>query len=186
MVRHPKIIACCALGMGVFLFLALGSRAADARKESPVNLNLNGMDGRKVHLRDFSGKNVVLNFWATWCLPCREEMPMMVDAAKMWAPKGVVFIGASLDDNSTKKKIPAFLKEFNVGFPVWTGATVDDMARLRLGDSVPDTVFLDGDRVIFARVRGEIRRNELDERLDWVTGNRTRPAPQALVVHLDK
>jgi hypothetical protein len=55
-----------------------------------------------------------------------------------------------------------------------------------LGEAVPDTVFVDKDRIVFSRVRGEIRRSELDERLDWVTGDKTRPAPQALVVHLDK
>jgi thiol-disulfide isomerase/thioredoxin len=173
--------------VGVTTFLALTTLlpAAD-KKETPVDLNLTGLDGKKVHLRDFPDKPIVLNIWATWCVPCREEMPMMVEAEKVWGPKGVVFIGASLDDNKTKKNIPAFLTEFHITFPVWTGATPADLDKLRLGDAVPDTAFLDGDRIIFSRVRGEMHRPELDERLDWVTGDRTRPAPQALVIHLDK
>ena len=169
-----------------FLWLAVFSHAADAKKETPVDLTLTDLDGRKVHLRDFSGKPVVLNMWATWCLPCREEMPMMVEAAKVWSGKGVVFIAASLDDSKTKKNIPAFLKEFQITFPVWTGATPDDLAKLRLGEAVPDTAFLDRDHVIFARVLGEIRRAELDERLDWVTGDRSGPAPPSPIIHLDK
>ena len=55
-----------------------------------------GKEGGKTHLKDLRGKVVVLNVWASWCGPCREEMPMMVEAEKMWGPKGVVFIGASL------------------------------------------------------------------------------------------
>jgi thiol-disulfide isomerase/thioredoxin len=186
MMRHPKTPVLCALAAAAFFAIAGISHAADAKKEAPVDLTLTGMDGKKVHLHDYAGKPVVINMWATWCLPCRDEMPMMVEAEKAWGPKGVVFIGASLDDSKTKKNIPAFLKQFQITFPVWTGASSDDLDKLKLGEAVPDTVFLDSEHVVFARAKGEIHRTELDERLDWVTGDRTRPAPQALIVHLDK
>jgi thiol-disulfide isomerase/thioredoxin len=169
-----------------FLMAAVFALAADAKKEGPVDLTLSSLDGKKTHLRDLRGKVVVLNMWATWCGPCREEMPMMLEAEKTWGPKGVVFIGASLDDNKTKKNIPAFLKEFGITFPIWTGATSDDLARLHLGEAVPDTAFLDSDGVIFARVLGEIHRPEVDERLQWISSGRTEPAPQAVVTNLDK
>jgi hypothetical protein len=113
-------------------------------------------------------------------------MPMMVDAEKTWGARGVAFVGASLDDGKTQKNIPAFLDEFHVAFPIWTGATADDLSRLHLGEAVPDTAFLDAEGRIFARVQGEIRRPELDERLNWVTGDRSGPPPQPVVVHLDK
>jgi thiol-disulfide isomerase/thioredoxin len=169
----------------IFLLVGVLLTAAD-KKESPVDLNLTGMDGKKAHLHDFAGKPVVLNMWATWCIPCREEMPMMVEAEKVWGPKGIVFVGASLDDSKTQKNIPAFLKEFQIGFTIWKGATPDDLDKLHLGEAVPDTAFLDSDHVVFSRVRGEIRKSELEERLIWITGNKATPAPQALVVHLDK
>jgi hypothetical protein len=54
-----------------------------------------------------------------------------------------------------------------------------------MGDAVPDTAFLDEHGVIFARVEGEIQKTELEERLVWITGDRARPAPQALIVHLN-
>ena len=168
------------------LFVGAMALAADAKKSGPADLSLASMEGGKTHLKDLRGKVVVLNMWATWCGPCREEMPMMVEAEKTWGPKGVVFIGASLDDSKSKKNIPGFLKEFGITFPIWTGATSDDLARLHLGEAVPDTAFVDSDGVIFARVMGEIHRPELDERLQWVTGGKTQPAPQAVVVHLDK
>lgn len=109
---------------------------------------------------------------------------MLVAVEKAWAPKGVVFVGASLDDRKTRKEIPEFVKKYAIDFPVWTGATGDDLAHLGMGDAVPDTAFLNEDGVIFARVLGEIRQAELEERLEWITGDRSRVAPRALVRNL--
>jgi len=127
---------------------------------------------------------VMIDFWATWCGPCKEEMPMFVDVAKTWAPKGVNFIGASLDDKKTVKDVPAFLQKYKIDFPVWTGATLDDMDRLKMGEAVPDTAFIDETGMIVSRVEGEIKKNELLERLEWLCSDRKGPAPQALVRNL--
>jgi thiol-disulfide isomerase/thioredoxin len=162
-------------------------RSAPA-KPTPSDLSLTNITGEKVHLRDLRGKAVVLNFWATWCGPCREEMPMLVEAQKSWSSKGVVFIGVSLDDNKTKKDIVGFVNQFHINFPIWTGANLNDLAKLHMGTDglVPDTAFADPEGVIFARVRGEIRREEVDARLAWVTGDRTGPAPEPTITHLEK
>jgi thiol-disulfide isomerase/thioredoxin len=154
------------------------------KKASPADLNLVDLEGKKVHLKDYRGKLVVLNFWATWCVPCRDEMPMFVDVEKVWASKGVVFIGASLDDTKSVKAIPEFVQKYNIDFPVWTGTASGDLDRLKMGDAVPDTAFLDEDGVIVSRVQGEIKKTELIERLEWLTGDRKGPAPQALVRNL--
>ena len=155
-----------------------------AADKKPVDMKLHDLSGEKVELHSYRGKPVVLNFWATWCGPCREEMPMLVEAQKKWADKGVTFIAVSLDDRKTLDQIPEFTQRFHVTFNVWTGAKSDDLDRLRLGQGVPDTVFLDEQGLVVARVLGEIRRNELDERLAWLTGDRKGPAPAALVNHM--
>jgi cytochrome c biogenesis protein CcmG/thiol:disulfide interchange protein DsbE len=162
------------------LLLLLPALAAGPK---PADLNLRDVAGNKVQLRDHRGGLVVLNFWATWCVPCREEMPMMVEAAKQWTPKGVTFIAVSLDDNKTKKDIPAFVRQYGVTFPVWTGATVDDLDKLHMGEGAPDTAFLDANGVIRFRVLGEIRREELDERLAALTGDAS-AKPAELVNHM--
>jgi len=164
--------------------LALISSGVCSAGEKPQDLKLKDMTGKKVQLRDYRGKVVVLNFWATWCGPCREEMPMLVQAEKMWGAKGVVFIAVSLDDEKTKGEIPAFLDRYQVGFTVWTGASTDELDKLHLGQGVPDTAFVDENGVIVARVLGEIRLNELNERLEWLTGDRRSAAPQALLNHM--
>ncbi len=174
--------------LAVILLVALAAAPAiivnALGKTSPVDLNLADMNGNKVHLRDYRGKIVVLNFWATWCGPCREEMPLLVESEKAWGRKGVVFIGASLDEKKTQNNIPAFLRKYGVGFPIWIGANGDHLAKLGMGEAVPDTAFLDEEGVIFARVLGEIKKAELDERLQWITGNQSAPAPKALVRNL--
>jgi thiol-disulfide isomerase/thioredoxin len=143
------------------------------------------MDGKKVRVSDLRGKPIVLNFWATWCVPCRAEMPMLVEAEKEYASRGVVFIAASLDDRQTKPKIPEFIEQFKISFPVWLGASTMDLEDLKLGEALPATAFLDREGRIVARVLGQVPKNELYERLDWLTGDRKGKAPNPLVRHAD-
>jgi thiol-disulfide isomerase/thioredoxin len=170
-------LACAA---ALAAMLALG---ADLPK---VDLSLKDSAGRKVRLRELRGKPVVLNFWATWCGPCNAEMPMLVELEKQYAARGVVFIGASLDEAKTKDKIPAFLSEHKIGFPIWYGATSDDLDQLKLGGAVPATAFLDAEGRVVARILGQARPEEVKERLDFLVGEKTDTPPLPLVKHLDK
>lgn len=159
---------------------------AAAPKEQPkAELTLKDAQGQKVRLRDLRGKVVVLNFWATWCGPCKAELPLLVEAEKTYSSRGVVFIGASLDDDQSKKLVPAFVREHKIDFPIWYGATGDDLAKLGMGEAVPSTAFLDAEGHIAARIWGQLRKEEIPERLDWLTGNQKGPAPEALVKHLE-
>ena len=154
--------------------------------EKPADLTLKDAAGQKQRLRDLRGKIVVLNFWATWCGPCNAEMPILVEAAKRYAERGVVFIGASLDEAKTRDKIPAFLSQYQVTFPVWYGATGEDMDALKMGEAAPATAFLDAEGRIVARIQGQMTEEEIPERLDWLLGGQKGPAPKALIKHLAK
>ncbi len=167
------LLACC-LPMGA------------ARKDAPVDLGLSELKGGRVHLRDLRGKVAVVNFWATWCVPCRAEMPLLIKAEQAWREKGVLFVAVSLDERDTRKDIPRFVEKYGIGFPVWTGANGDDLAKLGMGEAVPGTAFLDERGVIFARVLGQMRDGEIEERLRWIKGDRSQPAPPLLIDHVGK
>jgi thiol-disulfide isomerase/thioredoxin len=163
---------------------ALASALALCAGVPRADLTLRDANGRKVRLRDLRGKPVVLNFWATWCGPCNAEMPMLVDLEKQYAARGVLFVGASLDDARTKARIPAFVAEHQIAFPVWYGAGGDDLDKLKLGGAVPATAFLDAEGHVVARILGQARPEEVKERLDWLTGDQSTPPPPPLVKHL--
>jgi len=166
--------------------LCVGLIAAAGSKPKPVDLTLNDLSGARVHLRDLRGKIVVLNLWATWCGPCKAELPLLVTAEREYKDRGVAFIAASLDDVKSRARIPEFIKQSGIGFPVWMGATSDDLAKLGLGEAVPATAFLDAEGRIAARVSGQIRESEIKERLDWLLAGQSGPAPKAFVQHLSE
>jgi thiol-disulfide isomerase/thioredoxin len=162
----------------ILLLAAVGVCAGD--------LALKDAGGHKVRLRDLRGKVVVLNFWATWCGPCNAEMPMIAEFEKEYAARGVVFIGASMDDAKTRDRVAEFVREHHVGFPIWYGATADDLEELKLGNAVPATAFVDADGRVTSRILGQARVEEVKERLEWLLGNRAGPPPTPVVKHLEK
>jgi thiol-disulfide isomerase/thioredoxin len=170
-----------------FALVAFGSTlllSAPLLSAARPALVLKDASGERVRLSDYRGHVMVLNFWATWCGPCRNEMTMLVEMEKLYSGRGVVFVGASLDDARTSRQIPDFLAGCGVKYPIWYGATADDVARFGLGSAIPDTLILDEEGQIVARVLGDMRRRELEERLNWVLGDRTGPSPQAFVRHV--
>jgi thiol-disulfide isomerase/thioredoxin len=124
---------------GILLASLIPLSKVCAKDPPKAELSLKDSDGKRVQLRDLRGKIVVLNFWATWCGPCREEMPMLVEAEKEYGTRGIVFVGASLDDDKTRGKVTGFVHDRGVDFPIWVGATVDDLDRLDMGPAVPAT-----------------------------------------------
>jgi thiol-disulfide isomerase/thioredoxin len=155
-----------------------------AHAASKADLAARDLDGQKVHLKDTRGKLVVLNFWATWCGPCRDELPMLGRTSKENAAPDLMFIAVSVDDRETFDNVRAAAHRFGITFPVWIGANADDLYRLSKADAVPATIFIDRDGTIAARVSGEIRESELKERINWLTGDRTGARPKEFISHV--
>ena len=104
-------------------------------------------------LAELEARLIVVNFWATWCAPCREEMPAFARLQSQWRDRGVQFVGLANDDPA---KVDAFAREIVVNYPLWIGADeVSELSR-RLGNphgSLPHTAIVGGDgRVIETRV----------------------------------
>jgi thiol-disulfide isomerase/thioredoxin len=162
---------------------ALLTPVARAKDKSHPELSLRDLSGAKQSIADYRGKILVLNFWATWCGPCREELPMLNAAERRYAPKGVVFVEASLDGRKDSRQIPAFLAEEGVDFPVWVGADTDTLKKLGLGKIIPATLILDREGKAVGRLLGEARHDELTARLDWILRGESGPPPAAIVTH---
>jgi thiol-disulfide isomerase/thioredoxin len=130
-------------------------------------------------LSQYQGKIVILNFWATWCENCKTELPMLVEEQKRYRERGVVVIGASLDDATTVKKVRPYARKEKLNFPVWVGATADHLEKFGLGQAIPATAFFDRDGNLVGRVLGVLRRDDLEHRIEWLLGNTqgTPPAP---------
>jgi len=154
---------------------------SDTTFPSP-DLQLQNLQNQTQTFSDFRGKIVVLNFWATWCVPCRKEMPLFVETQKEYGPKGVQFVAASTDPSKDKKKVEQFAKKYNINFPIWTGATTQEQISFRLGNSLPATVILDTNGQPVFRIIGEAGRDTLIQRLDWLLSGRSAPAPEEIVL----
>jgi thiol-disulfide isomerase/thioredoxin len=164
----------------LLLALALSLAAGLAGATEPA-LALADLAGRTRRLDDLQGRVVVLNFWATWCVPCRVEMPLLVRLHREYASRGVEVVGASADDETTRAHIAPLLAEAGIGFPIWVGATTADMERLGLGTALPATAIVDRDGRIAFRLRGPLAEADLRQRLEWLLGPRSVAAPPALV-----
>ncbi len=137
--------------------------------EAP-NFKLRDAGGGNVELKQFRGRSVLLNFWATWCAPCREEMPEMEQFYRQYKDTaGLVVLAVSIDTEGAAKDVPAYLKEGDpkVGsytFPVALD-TRQEVAKLyRLG-GVPSSFFIDTSGVIRAVQPGVMNRQLMLDRL---------------------
>jgi thiol-disulfide isomerase/thioredoxin len=155
--------------------------AAWTRAAAAPDFTLADLDGKTHSLAEYRGKIVVLNFWATWCMPCREEMPMLSKLAPKYEEKGVAFLAASIDDAQTQPKIARFLQKKKITLPVFTGATPETLKQFNLGEIVPATLILDRDGTPAFRIEGEASKKDISSRLDWLLSERSGKPPKALI-----
>jgi peroxiredoxin len=140
--------------------VALGSWPACnshvARPADPaVNLDftLKDMHGADVRLADFRGKPMLINFWATWCGPCKAETPWFVELAAKYRDRGFTVIGISVDD--VPEDIKAFAAEYQVAYPMLVGKDHPELAKaFGAEDVLPVTWLVRADGKVQAKVTG--------------------------------
>lgn len=131
-------------------------------------LALKDLTGAEQTLASYRGRVVVLNFWATWCEPCKKEMPDLSAIQNEYAPLGVQVIGAAGDAAADSAKVLKFIREYKLNFPVWVGAQTSDMERFGVGSVLPATVIIDREGKIVWREIGIIKPLELRKELDKI------------------
>ncbi|MFH0777844.1 MAG: TlpA disulfide reductase family protein [Candidatus Eisenbacteria bacterium] len=105
------------------------------------DFELSSLDGKKVRLSDFRGKVVILDFWATWCKPCRMELPHFIELYEEFAEQGLEILGVSLD-RIGPRELGAFVEEWRIPYPVvlGSGEVVQSYGGIR---GIPTTFVID-------------------------------------------
>ncbi len=128
-----------------------------------IDFTLPDLAGKKHALSEWRGKVIVLNFWATWCPPCREEIPLFIALQKQHGPEGVQIIGVATADNT--HTVAAYRQRMQMNYPILIGEddAMQIMARYgnRLG-SLPYTVIIDRNGSIVVRKLGPFGQTELE------------------------
>ncbi len=145
------IVALCLLGL-----YAAGRRAAQKPKPAASgnlapDFTLTDLDGRKLTLSNYRGKVVLLDFWATWCGPCRSEIPHFVEMQNQYGTQGFQVVGISMDDDA--KPVREFAQQYKLNYPVAVG---DDKLADRFGGvlGLPVNFIIDRQGRIHAKYLG--------------------------------
>ena len=135
---------------------SLAEREAKKLVGQTVDLKLKDLSGVEQSLGSLKGRIVILNFWATYCIPCRKEMPDLAALQNKFAPFGVQVIGVSTDDLEDRAKVLEFVRETKVNFPIWIGGSIEHMMSFGLGGALPGTVVIDREGNVFKSISGVI------------------------------
>jgi thiol-disulfide isomerase/thioredoxin len=126
--RNPLALIVVAVVVALGLFVGYhnarrpgASLSSHFTQSGPApDFSLQALDGKTMKLSDFRGKAVLLNFWATWCGPCKIEMPWFIDLQKEYGSQGLQIVGVAMDDAS-KEDIAKFAKDMGVNYPILIG-----------------------------------------------------------------
>ncbi len=135
------------------LFLKIGIQPIKGDPKAP-NFYLEDLKGKKSELNNFKGKVIFLNFWATWCGPCKEEMPSMETLYQQFKEKDFVFLSISVDYEG-RKPVKEFIEKKRYTFPVLLDPKCDvlDLYEVK---RIPTTIIIDKNRKVIGRATGPI------------------------------
>ena len=158
--------AVVALAFGAWVARALLDSGGNRDAGTLLAVALPDLEGRQQQLGQWKGKLLVVNFWATWCAPCREEMPMFVEAQKAYGDKGLQFVGVAVDEAA---KVRQFAEQIGLNYPALIGGYGAMELSRTLGNSLmalPFTVVVGRDGQVMMTHLGPIKREQLDRVLE--------------------
>jgi thiol-disulfide isomerase/thioredoxin len=177
--RDPVVLIVVAMVVALMLVFGfklarrsnqgVASGTAQMKSGTAPDFTLQSLDGKTVRLSDFRGKPVVLNFWATWCGPCKIEMPWFVDLQKQYGPSGVQFLGVAMDDASPKD-IAEFAASMKVNYPILIGkeSVGDDYGGVQF---LPETFYIDRNGKVIDKAFGLKGRGEIEDDIKKLLGS---------------
>lgn len=162
-IRGAAVAGVAALAGGVALFMHSGTQQREGA--AVLALVLPDVEGREQALAQWRGKVLVVNFWATWCGPCREEMPHFIAIQQRDGTKGVQFVGIAVDQAD---KVREFAKEIGLNYPALIGGFGAIELSKALGNdlaALPFTIVVDRAGKVAHTQLGPLRATQLDDLL---------------------
>ena len=160
---HHRLLVGCVFAA---LLLSQGcSEDAAPAKESAPDFSVALFDGNSFQLGTYRGKSVLINFFASWCVPCREEIPTLNQVYREYRQREVAFIGIAVNDTEDKAK--QFVVEFDVSFPTGVDKTGEISDAFGLY-GVPTTLFIDKEGIISYLHSGGVTEKLLKHELDKI------------------
>ncbi len=147
--------------------LATGSGDLIQVGDTAYDFTLNDLDGNLISLSDYRGRPVILNFWATWCVPCRVEMPELQQALNDYEDEGLAIL--ALNQQESREAVEAFFEEFDLSLTSLLDSE-GTVSRLYSIVVFPGTVFINADGQVTAIHRGVLVREQIDDYLGEMIG----------------
>jgi len=191
--RNALVLIVVALAVGLMLYTGSRMQSSSAGPSTPARLSgkevrgldapdfeLQRLDGTTLKLSSLRGKAVVLNFWATWCGPCKIEMPWLTEFHKQYGPQGVEVIGIAMDDDTGK--VAEFVKEVGATYTILLGteAVGDAYGGVQF---LPATFYIDRQGKVVDRVFGLVSRSEIEDNIKLALGPGAAAAAPAAKSH---
>lgn len=154
-------VGALALAAGVYLSERMSGPATGASASALLGVTLPDASGKNEALAQWRGKVLVVNFWATWCTPCREEMPEFVAAQRELGARGLQFVGIAIDE---PEKVRQFVAEIGLNYPALIGGYGAIELSRTLGNQVgalPFTIIIDRSGSIVHTQLGPLREEKL-------------------------
>jgi len=121
--------------------------------KAKLSYTLKDMSGKEVRLADYAGKPLIINFWATWCGPCKDEIPGLVQIAQKYKDRGLTVLGISIDDSP--EELQKFAAQYAMNYPVLVGFGHDDMLEeFEATFAVPVSWFIRPDGTVYLKHEG--------------------------------
>lgn len=147
----------------VFLF-TLGASAQSVKRQKAPRFSLKNQDGKVIDLNKLKGKIVLVNFWATWCGPCRAEIPDFIEVYNKYKSKGFEIVGIALDEGGWSKVAP-FIEKEKINYPIVLGS--QEIANAYGGiEGIPTTFIIDKNGYIAGRQVGMLTKEALEHALN--------------------